>query len=226
MRDHLKSERYFKKFIKEDSKRVQWFEEKLAGGEVQSERIFPVRAQVHDLKLGILTARYSRGEPLSHLRKDFLELLKEWEEVLEPDYYNKNLKMIALAVLFQADHDALTKIQTMLSGAGVKDWLYDFLLCSSLGEEMKEETALLFPDSFRLLKEMAYSADRTELLEKYLAGWYSEDCGCYKAHESRENIYYGYWSFEAGAMARLLLPDDAALRETAYYPYDLVHYAQ
>lgn len=226
MRDQLKNERYFKKFIKEDTKRMQWFAEKLAKGEVQEERIFPVKAQVHDLKLGILTARYSKGEPISSLREDFLELLKEWEEVLEPDYYNKNLKMISLAVLFHADHDALKKIQAMLSGAGVRDWLFDFLLCSALGEETDEGIALLFPDSLWLLKEMVYSANRTEMLEKYLAGWYNEDCGCYKAHESRENIYYGYWSFEAGAMARILRLDDTALREAKYYPYDLVHYGE
>ncbi|MDD7379168.1 MAG: DUF1911 domain-containing protein [Lachnospiraceae bacterium] len=36
--------------------------------------------------------------------------------------------------------------------------------------------------------------------------------------------YYGYWSFEAGAIAKILNLDDSSLKDVPYYPYDLVHY--
>ena len=67
--------------------------------------------------------------------------------------------------------------------------------------------------------------DKPRLLEKYLeANWYNEKCDCYEAHKSSQNIYYGYWSFEAGAIAKILNLDDSDLKDVPYYPYDLVHY--
>ena len=44
------------------------------------------------------------------------------------------------------------------------------------------------------------------------------------SHKSSENVYYGYWSFEAGAIAKILNLDDSSLKDVPYYPYDLVHY--
>jgi hypothetical protein len=37
-------------------------------------------------------------------------------------------------------------------------------------------------------------------------------------------IYCGYWSFESGAIARILQLDDSTLANTPYYPYDMAHY--
>ena len=41
---------------------------------------------------------------------------------------------------------------------------------------------------------------------------------------AKEKLYYGYWSFEAGAIAKILNLDDSNLKNVPYYPYDLVHY--
>jgi hypothetical protein len=49
-------------------------------------------------------------------------------------------------------------------------------------------------------------------------------CAWYDSHKSSKNDYYGYWSFEAGAIAKILNLDDSSLKDVAYYPYDLVHY--
>jgi len=46
----------------------------------------------------------------------------------------------------------------------------------------------------------------------------------YDHHKSDNNIYYGYWSFEAGAVVKILRLDDTELKGVKYYPYDLVHY--
>ena len=91
MRDHLKDMEYFNEFINEDSLRIKKFSDKLKKGEVRSDRIIPVRSKIHDLKLGILTAKYSRGDELSLLENEYLDLLDSWDEFWEPEYYNKNL---------------------------------------------------------------------------------------------------------------------------------------
>ncbi len=103
MRDKRKDIKYFNTFIKEDLARVKKFSDKLENGEVREDRIFPVKYKIHDLKLGILIARYSKGDDLASLEEAYLDLAAEREKVWEPEYYNKNLKMISLGVLFQAD---------------------------------------------------------------------------------------------------------------------------
>ena len=81
------------------------------------------------------------------------------------------------------------------------------------------------PDIFQIMKELVKERDKSDLLEKYLKeDWYNKEYECYEAHKSDQNIYYGYWSFEAGAIAKILNLDDSNLKDVPYYPYDLVHY--
>lgn len=225
MRDKIKDTEYFNCFIKEDLTRVNKFTSKLKSGEVKAERVLPVKSKIHDLRLGILIARYSKGDELALLEQEYLSLVEEWEEIYEPDYYNKNLQMISLAVLFELDTTFVKRIKRMVEKSGINDWLFAFLLNWLDDEKTENDKALLFPDTFSTLRKAVFEENKAELLKKYLSNdWYNEDCGCYEAHKSKQNIYYGYWSFEAGAMAKILNIDDDILRNQPYYPYDLVHY--
>ncbi len=227
MRDKIKDIEYFNSFIDEETERVEFFLENLESGEVDPERIHPVKSMVHDLKLGIMVAKYSKGDNLSTLEKEYLDLLHGWKETWEPDYYNKNLKMISLGVLFDADKTFATGIREMLKKSDIDDWLLNFLLDSWDNEQMNGDSKLLFPKSFSRLQEVVFAENKVEILKKYLTDdWYNEDCGCYAAHKSKQNIYYGYWSFEAGAVSKILKLDDDNLKDVSYYPYDLVHYSR
>ena len=223
----LKDIKYFNTFINEDLARVKKFSDKLENGEVKEDRILPVKSKVHDLKLGIMIAGYSKGDELTLLEEEYLDLLAEWEEVWEPEYYNKNLKMISLGILFQVDRAFVKKVKNMLKKSNINDWLYNFLLDSLDGEQIEVSKERLFPNTFTTLQRVVYEENKIELLKKYLNNdWYNEDCGCYEAHKSKQNIYYGYWSFEAGAIAKILKINDTQLRDTQYYPYDMVHYKE
>lgn len=100
-----------------------------------------------------------------------------------------------------------------------------FLLDSWDNKQTNGDKKLLFPKSFSTLQKVVFAENKVELLKKYLShDWYNRDCGCYEAHKSKQNIYYGYWSFEAGAISRILSLDDSSLKDVPYYPYDIVHY--
>lgn len=225
MRDRIKDFAYFNEFLQEEQARITRFSDKLAKGEVKPERQLPVKTKIHDLKLGMLTAGYSRGDELPVLESEYAELLKSWKEVWEPDNYNKNLKMISLGVLFEGDIVLANEMSAMMKEANADDWLLRFLLCSWTGSEMEHKDGdLIFPTEFSLLQKAVRNHNRREALQEYLSCWYREDCGCYEAHKSSQKIYYGYWSFEAGAVAKILQIDDTGMEQMPYYPYDLVHY--
>lgn len=225
MRDSIKNIEYFNQFIHEDLERVKKFTLKLQNGEVKEERIFLIKQKVHDLKLGLLIAKYSKGDELDELEKEYFELVSEWEEVWNPQYYNKNLQMISLGVLFGAKNEFARKVKMMLEKSGIDDWLLDYMLNSLVENQTEPKKEMLFPKTFASLQKVVSQENKIQLLETYLTNdWYNEDCGCYEAHKSNQNIYYGYWSFEAGAIAKILNINDSSLQNTPYYPYDLVHY--
>ena len=62
--------------------------------------------------------------------KDFLELVSNWDEVWEPGYYNKNICIIALGVLFSADTDFVRVAKELLNKSHIEDWLMFYLLDS------------------------------------------------------------------------------------------------
>ncbi|MDR0574163.1 MAG: DUF1911 domain-containing protein [Tannerella sp.] len=50
------------------------------------------------------------------------------------------------------------------------------------------------------------------------------DTGWYNDHKNGGNLHYGYWSFESGALVKILGLDDSSLKDMQYYPYDMVHW--
>jgi len=80
------------------------------------------------------------------------------------------------------------------------------------------------------LADLIDNRDKEEQIKKlklYLEMyWYRghRDSGWYDSHKHRDLIYSGYWSFESGAVAKILGLDDSNLKDVPYFPYDLVHY--
>ena len=63
-------------------------------------------------------------------------------------------------------------------------------------------------------------------LEKYLKKeWYRGHSDCAWHDDHKYGIRHdGYWSFESGALVKILGLDDSSLKGLPYYPYDMVHW--
>lgn len=226
MRDELMKLEYFNSFIERDGRRIESFTSMIANGEVSQERVLPVTTKIHDLRLGVLIAGYSRGDDLDILQKEYSTLLEEWKNVFVGDFYNKGLRMFSLGVLFRTDKKILKDYFEMYKTSGNDDWLYEFLVSDGLHPESITSN-LQFPAAYEKLKSTILSGEaNSEDIKAYLNGWYKNhrSCGWYDSHKSKQMTYHGYWSFEAGAVAKLLQIDDSALREDSFYPFDLVRY--
>ena len=88
--------------------------------------------------------------------------------------------------------------------------------------------AMIFISLLDYQKLIKYLNDSTrETFLKYLRGWYKSHyhSAWYDTHKNEKfKLYYGYWCFEAGAIAKRLGLDDKDLQNEQYYPYDMVHY--
>ncbi|NUG82427.1 DUF1911 domain-containing protein [Acinetobacter bereziniae] len=41
--------------------------------------------------------------------------------------------------------------------------------------------------------------------------------------KNKNDVFFGYWSFERAAIVKLLKLDDTILKRQRYYPFDLIH---
>ncbi|MGH0796961.1 PoNe immunity protein domain-containing protein [Bacillus mycoides] len=64
------------------------------------------------------------------------------------------------------------------------------------------------------------TSEALSMLKKYL------EYEWYETHKSEHVTYSGYWSFEIGVIAKSLKIDDSILKDTSYYPYDMVQYRE
>lgn len=67
--------------------------------------------------------------------------------------------------------------------------------------------------------------EASELLKSYLKSeWLRGHRSLHGKPNVETDFYEGYWSFESGAIVKILQLDDTGWEEMMYYPYDMVHY--
>jgi len=89
---------------------------------------------------------------------------------------------------------------------------------------------LLWPDDYASLNQaLAPHISRVEQtghLEEFLKNWLKEmrksTNPAYNNHNNRHNIYFGYWCWEAAAVAVIMDVEDSAIKSHKHYPNDMV----
>ena len=224
MRDNLRNREYFDTFIEEELEDVQMFEDSIADGEIEEDRIGSIKDEILLIKLGVIIAEYSRGDALEKIKQELEDMIDSFCESWDGGVYEDNLCFASLAYLLGLDSVKLSKIRDKLTETDTYDYLIDFVLSGS--ENGADNKNISFPRSYKRLAKCIIENDRVSLV-KYLRGWYkgSQESSWYDTHKIEDdNLYYGYWCFEAGAVAKRLGLDDSELQNEPYYPYDMVHF--
>ena len=138
--------------------------------------------------------------------------------------YEDNLCLASLAYLLGVNSDKMMRLRSKLMESETYDYLIDFVF---LGFESDIDiNKISFQREYKKLTK--YIDDRTkETFLKYLRGWYRSHLhsSWYDSHKNEKfKLYFGYWCFEAGAIAKRLQLDDNDLQNEQYYTYDMVHF--
>ena len=226
MRDKLRSKEYFDTFIQEELEDIQMFEESIANGEIEADRIDSIKDEILLIKLGVIIARYSRGDSLENIRAEFEDMVDMFCESWDGGIYEDNLWFASLAYLLGLDDVQLCRIKAKLMESETYDYLIDHILSGA--ESESDSSEISFPRSYKKLVSSIKMNDK-DLFLKYLRGWYkgSRESAWYDTHKiTDDDLYYGYWCFEAGAVSKRLGFDDSDMQNEKYYPYDMVHFSQ
>ena len=171
---------------------------------------------------------YSSGRPVEHVRNDYIEIIKFFEEGWQREKYESVVWMISLGILLEIDDADFDRLVRALDQQQLQDYLIDFLIAYRKPERKISEQV-----SFRRYYKGAQEttklpkAQAEQRLKKYLEKeWYdnNNDTYWYNNHMNQHDTYFGYWSFEAGAIAKIMGLDDSSFKDNEYYPCDLVHW--
>ena len=224
MRDSIRTKAYFDEFIAQEKKRICKFQDKLNSGSIDDERVPLINNKIIYLKTDLIIAKYSRGDSINDIKNEFEELIDMVCEKGDVSIYEDNLCLASLAYLLGVNSDKMMRLRSKLMESETYDYLIDFVFLGS--ESDIDINKISFQREYKKLTK--YIDDRTkETFLKYLRGWYRSHfhSSWYDSHKNEKfKLYFGYWCFEAGAIAKRLQLDDNDLQNEQYYPYDMVHF--
>ncbi|WP_295813119.1 PoNi-like cognate immunity protein [uncultured Apibacter sp.] len=188
---------------------------------------------IFSYKYNLFLAEYSKGENMEKIEPIYYSLIESMEQSWKKSNgYIEMIWTLSIGIMLEVEKEIFDKLKSLVERDNLNDYLVDFLLQHSATQWSKQTTRFEFPVPYKNLSEVIgvsftdkYKA--LELLKNYLQKkWYKghSDMGWYNAHKSKFNIHTGYWSFESGAVAKILQLDDSSLKEQQYYPYDMVHW--
>jgi Domain of unknown function (DUF1911)/Domain of unknown function (DUF1910) len=151
--------------------------------------------------------------------------------------YVQLLRLLSLGVLFNRG-DLLRKIAKRIAVQRGEDLIIEELLECFVPDPVPD-CGYEHPDLYDHLINSAWEPDKaksTACMQKFLKSWYKfyEGAPWHNAHlrvgENEDSPhwanYYGYWAWEAGALAYLYELDDTDYKDNLLYPKDLVAWAR
>lgn len=232
MRTSFKNPEYFENYITLNNEDIEFYEDGLQTGATKEDRIPAVNRQIFTTSLHTTIAKYSAGYPIPEIQKDFLKVIDRlkagWQSGasgIQFDDYILMLWMLSLGVLLDIDEENYKKITAVLDESNHKDYIYDIIIASKLSGRATD-SPLTYPNEFGFLKNLYDTKDLNELKNYLDTNWYKKMKSTYwfDNDKNKNEVFFGYWSFESGAFAKILGLDDTTLKEQQYYPYDLVHW--
>ena len=193
-------------------------------------------------RLSAIVDRFSEWNEADQYRQE--EILSQYPEYgpyryrAAPNFgdlsdYEDTLQLLSVAILLRDQRSVMRIIRIFRSHRG-QDGLFEQLIGAYVDDEMTLDTCILGQPYDTLLQTVfendEYAAQT--LIKKYLTQWYpamKDHPRWYNGHlrisDEGYAPYYGYWAFEAGAMAFVFDLDDSGIDHFAY-PTDLVAYGR
>ncbi len=239
--------RAFDKYL--DGSGTHWSTNLVGIGETDLERASLSRFTSADHRVRRFILHYTAGAPPDALRKNLsevVEALESYQRALaafegipqiaplsfeELADYERALQLVSLCYLLHR-RDLLPRLRALLDPAYAgEDTIYEDLMAFDV-EGRVDLDEWYHAEPYNELVNAMYldASDNATALNTYCNTWYKafEYVPWHNSHlriEGTEGDYFGYWAFEAGAVAFLYDIDDREI-DHMVYPRDLVEWAR
>jgi hypothetical protein len=183
-------------------------------------------------KYDIFLATYSMGEDIKNLYEQYSSLVSSMEISWKKNGgYVYMLWMLSIGIMLKVKDSEFSALADMVKRDNPNDYLIDNLIQHRIPSWGIKSDKVFSKVPYQATVEII-SLTKTdkgkglERLKKYLAKeWYRghSSAGWHDTHK-HGIMHSGYWSFESGALVKILGLNDSSLKDTQYYPYDMVHW--
>ena len=243
MRDYLCNDvklknmiNHYNDFVKEDIEEIKQLEEDIKNGIQRYPN--PPEIIIENIISGLCTkntrlfmAEYTFGKECRDIEGDYRKACKYALQVGYKDFgYVNMLHYITAGILFEISKEEMQKLVDLIDDAKVDDLLFDYFV-NAYGLERKIKSTKLQQKKpyFRVLEIVETAKTDKKAASKMLEVYVKKEW--LKGHAAygwttfhKEPGYFGLWSFESGALAKILKLDDESIKDNNHYPFDLVHY--
>jgi hypothetical protein len=233
MRTDLKDRHYFDEYIQLNLDDIAFYEQCLKSADQKEDRIPAIKHQIFNMSLHTVIAQYSAGFSSEQVKDSFIDLIPRFEagwyntenlnNKIYFDGYVQALWMVSLAILLDVAVDDFQRIVNTLDRKHSQDMILDVLIAAQLPRQQSEQ--LLYPQKIEFIKKLI-DTQNLEGLKNYLdCKWYPSMKQTYwfDLDKNKNDVFFGYWSFESAAIVKVLKLEDTILKGQRYYPFDLMH---
>ncbi|WP_373846965.1 PoNe immunity protein domain-containing protein [Bacteroides heparinolyticus] len=185
-------------------------------------------------RLENIITSYSIGKTMSELIVGYNTIIPMMKDCWrKSNGYIQMVWLLSMGIMLEAEKDVFIQLAECTKKDNPNDYLIDFLIHSRIPAWEVKSSQFFSARPYLFLEQViavaqtgALEQAKTLLLEYLKKKWYRghSDCGWYNDHKSEWAIHSGYWSFESGALVKILGLDDSDWQDLSYYPYDMVHY--
>ena len=176
----------------------------------------------------VLVATYTAGYPIEDFKEEYINFVNSLLPVWQSNSgYLQMIWALSIGILLEIDEEIFDQLVSLVKKDDPEDYLIDYLI-QYRRPEWKIRLNYNFPKPYGFTRKIIEEEDSEQalkLLQEYVAKkWYqgSRDTGWYNLHKTNNRSYYGYWSFESGAICKMKGLDYKQLEGLPYFPYDLV----
>lgn len=179
----------------------------------------------------LIDAKYSAGHPCEELEELYEELIY-YAQVSDFEWvkYVNFILAFSLGILLEVSDSKLQIFVDEADDKKLNDIYFDYLVSLAGLKRRNTSTKYVKSNPYKIAVEIIETAKidkdkATKKLKEYISQkWLKghSDMGFTTAH--KEYGYVGLWSYDTGALAKMLGIGDDALQNDNHYPYDLVHY--
>ena len=175
----------------------------------------------------VLVATYTAGYPIEDFKEEYINFVNSLLPVWQSNSgYLQTVRALSIGILLEIDEEIFDQLVDLVKKDDPEDYLIDYLI-QSRHPEWKIRINYNFPRPYgftRKIIEEENSEKAVALLKEYLTKKWYQGCreeGWYDLHKENIDNYYGYWSFESGALCKIKGLDYKQLEGLPYFPYDL-----
>ena len=223
----------FQKAIQDSEERIQVIEQDEKEGIQKFSLdnnvvISNIRSSICRYQKEVMIATYTAGYSIEDFKGEYIKYLESLQLSWQGNSgYEQMVWALSIGILLDIEENMFNQLVDLVKKDDSEDYLIDYLI-QYRRPEWKNRLNYNFPRPYgftRKIIEEDNSDQALKLLKEYVAKkWYPghRDTGWYDLHKANIDNYYGYWSFESGALCKLKGLDYKELEGVPYFPYDLV----